>query len=253
MTLSNENTILHQQLESQRISFEKDKKLLEETIADLSTVEERAQNVQVSVQNELRKQAELAQVSIRLLLSFLPCVLCFSAQLAHEKYEKELVAHAEAVKTVSQLKHQLADAQAQARDNHTAAETARANQLSSEASWKAQKETIDQEMSDLNARCRDLTEQNSLLHKHLETVNDQATRIRQAADSASANLSSAEAQGISDDAVSELRAVIAFIRQEKDILELQLDLNKQENSRLKSHAEQLARSLDESRAHLSKV
>ncbi|KDQ20838.1 hypothetical protein BOTBODRAFT_320357 [Botryobasidium botryosum FD-172 SS1] len=233
MTLSNENTTLHQQLESQRISFEKDKKLLEETIADLSTVEERAQTVQVSVQDELRKQAELAQ-------------------LAHEKYEKELMAHAEAVKTVSQLKQQLADAQAQARDNHTAAETARANQLSSEASWKSQKETIDKEMSDLNARCRDLTEQNSLLHKHLETVNDQATRIRQAADSASANLSNAEIQGASDDTISELRAVISFIRQEKDILELQLDLNKQENSRLKSHAEQLARSLDESRAHLSK-
>lgn len=163
------------------------------------------------------------------------------------------MAHAEAVKTVSQLKQQLSEAQARARDNQTAAETARANQLSSEASWKAQKETLDKEMADLNTRCRELTDQNALLHKHLETVNDQATRIRQAADSASASLATADGQGLSDDAVAELRAVIAFIRQEKDILELQLDLNKQENSRLKAHAEQLTRSLDESRAQLSKV
>lgn len=53
---------LAQQLETVRTEFENDKRMLEATIADLSTVEDRALSTQASVQEDLRRQAQVAQV-----------------------------------------------------------------------------------------------------------------------------------------------------------------------------------------------
>ena len=51
------------QLDTTRAEFANDKRMLEATIADLSTVEDRALSNQASVQEDLRRQAQIAQVS----------------------------------------------------------------------------------------------------------------------------------------------------------------------------------------------
>ena len=56
-----------------------------------------------------------------------------------------------------------------------------------------------------------------------------------------------------DDATSELRSVVAYLRREKEIVDLQLELNKQENMRLKTQVDHLSRNLEESRTALSEV
>lgn len=56
-----------------------------------------------------------------------------------------------------------------------------------------------------------------------------------------------------DTKVSELISVVAFLRKEKDIVDLQLDLSKQENVRLKAQIEYLTQSLQETRATLAEV
>lgn len=55
---------LAQQLENARTEFENDKRMLEATIADLSTVEDRALSNQASIQEDLRRQAQVAQVRL---------------------------------------------------------------------------------------------------------------------------------------------------------------------------------------------
>lgn len=152
-----------------------------------------------------------------------------------------------------------------------AAGTAEAKLKTSENSWKQQKQALDKEMSDLNARyvyfganptltnliairCKDLSSQNAILHQHLESVSSQATRIQQVSD-ASANTTAEEGDATQDvdSKLSELRSVVSYLRREKEIVDLQLELSKQENVRLKSQIEHLSQSLEETRASLSEV
>lgn len=103
-------------------------------------------------------------------------------------------------------------------------------------------------------RCKDLSSQNAILHQHLESVSSQATRIQQVSD-ASANATAEEGDATEDvdTKLSELRSVVSYLRREKEIVDLQLELSKQENVRLKSQIEHLSQSLEETRTSLSEV
>jgi len=100
----------------------------------------------------------------------------------------------------------------------------------------------------MHHRCKDLTAHNDLLHQHLEDVSSQATRIRQAA-----GPSGEDAEDTSSSKLSELRSVVAYLRKEKEIVDLQLELSKQENTRLKVQIEHLSQNLQEVRATLAEV
>jgi nucleoprotein TPR len=103
-------------------------------------------------------------------------------------------------------------------------------------------------------RCKDLASQNNLLLQHLEDVSSQAARIRQAADSTASTLP-AEGEANEDSAtrLSELRAVVTYLRKEKEIVDLQLELSKQENARFKVQIEHLSQSLQDVRSTLAEV
>ena len=73
-------------------------------------------------------------------------------QAAEERYSREVLAHAESIKTIDNLKEQYSKAQTKARDSLADAETAQAKLISSETSWKQQKQALEQELNDLNAR-----------------------------------------------------------------------------------------------------
>jgi hypothetical protein len=104
-----------------------------------------------------------------------------------------------------------------------------------------------------SSRCKALTEQNNVLHQHLDNVSSQAARIRQAADSSVATPSEGEAADSTEAKLSELRAVINYLRKEKEIVDMQLELCKQENARLKTQIGHLTRDLEDTRATLSDV
>lgn len=71
--------------------------------------------------------------------------------------------------------------------------------------------------------------------------------------SSSAPTGEGEAAGDTDTKLSELRSVVAYLRKEKEIVDLQLELSKQENSRLKAQIEHLSQSLEDTRTTLSEV
>jgi nucleoprotein TPR len=102
-------------------------------------------------------------------------------------------------------------------------------------------------------RCKDLSSQNSILHQHLESVSSQAARIRQAADSTATPGVEGETSDDIDTKLSELRSVVAYLRKEKEIVDLQLELSKQENGRLKAQIDHLSQNLEETRTALSEA
>ena len=102
-------------------------------------------------------------------------------------------------------------------------------------------------------RCKDLSDQNNLLHQHLESVSNHAARIKQAATSSAAESGDAEASDDTDTKLTELRSLVTYLRKEKEIIELQLELSKQENTRLKTQIDHLSQNLDETRKALSEV
>ncbi|KAF7966386.1 hypothetical protein HWV62_38881 [Athelia sp. TMB] len=224
---------LQRTLDTERSSWLADKRTLEDTIVDLSTSEKDSESNRTLRENDARQQEERATA-------------------AEERYTREVIAHAESIKSIESLKQQLSAVQVASRDNLVAAETAAAKLAASENSWKQQKQALDKEMSDLNARCKDLSSQNAILHQHLESVSSQATRIQQASDaSTNAATDEVDATEDTDTKLSELRSVVSYLRREKEIVDLQLELSKQENVRLKSQIEHLSQSLEETRASLS--
>ncbi|TFK40767.1 hypothetical protein BDQ12DRAFT_679995 [Crucibulum laeve] len=224
---------LQKTFESERITWANDKKTLEDTIVDMSTSEKHSESDRSSREQEVHQLEERAKA-------------------AEEKYSHEVIAHAESMKSIDGLKRDLSSAQATARDNLTAAETAQAKLAASEDSWRHQKEALDKEVSDLNARYQDLVSQNAILHQHLESVSTQAARIQQAADSsATAHAGEGESTDDTDTKLGELRSVVAYLRKEKEIVDLQLELSKQENARLKAQIDHLSQTLNETRTALS--
>lgn len=207
------------------------------------------------------------------------------AKDAHEKYERELVAHADDVKRLSEVKVELDEVRATVREHQSAAEIARANLAKSEESWVRQKSVLESELNEVKKRCvlsfpsplsfsdvssrlpfcrsDELREQNSTLAQHLETASAQATQLQSRhavlSESTSQGESSADAETIEaitashNSSVEQLREVIRYLRREKDIIDLQFDFSKQEAARLKQQLEFTSRSLEEARQNLQEV
>ena len=62
-----------------------------------------------------------------------------------------------------------------------------------------------------------------MLHQHLESISTQATRIRQAADSSVLEVNDGSESKEREEKLIELRSIVAYLRKEKDIVDLQLN------------------------------
>ena len=56
-----------------------------------------------------------------------------------------------------------------------------------------------------------------------------------------------------DRRLTELRSVVSYLRKEKEIVDLQLELSKQENARFKTQVDHLTQALEETRIALTNV
>ena len=124
---------VQQNLENERKAWTEDKKLLEDTIADMSSAERNIESAQASRQGELQQLEE-------------------RAKSAEERYGREVVAHAESIKAVEELRQKLADTKLATRDATIASETALAKLSTSEISWSQHKKTLEREVTELNVR-----------------------------------------------------------------------------------------------------
>ncbi|KAJ1961387.1 Filament-forming protein, partial [Dispira parvispora] len=179
------------------------------------------------------------------------------SQEGQDKLKAEMNQHTQVVRQLDELRSQHQTVQTELQTYRKQAEVAEANLRTSQTAWEGQRQLLDQTISDLTKRTQDLENQNSLLHSHLETVSTQALRIRESAPSdtganaVDSNAVADASSNMTNKTVDELREVVRFMRQDKDILQCQNELNLQENRRLKQQLEHHVRTLEETRALLT--
>jgi nucleoprotein TPR len=149
--LKTKHSELQRNIETERALWLNDKKTLEDTIVDMSTSEKHLETDRTLRESTARELEERAKVSL-LSLNLTGPKTMLLVQAAEERYTHEVVAHAESIKAVDNLKQQLSAANTAMRDHQAAAETAQANLATSEGSWKQQKDTLTKEVADLTAR-----------------------------------------------------------------------------------------------------
>lgn len=96
----------------------------------------------------------------------------------------------------------------------------------------------------------DLKKQNALLHDALESANDQANKLRQAHAESSADNFDPD-QSVSTLPSAELGEVVRFLRKEKEIVDVQLELSRQEAARLRQSLDYANAAIDKLRTELS--
>jgi nucleoprotein TPR len=227
-SLQNEASAARQALETQRNEFEAEKHSLQTALTDFNGAEERARADHEEVRADIEKQAQLARE-------------------AHQKYETELLAHAEDIKALSALKETLERTRTEARESQKNYEISQADLSTSKVSWEAQREAVAREKDSMSQRINELVEQTTVLHQHLETLTSQVSQIRTAdgepAGDADASFSNA--------GLESLREIANHHRRDKEIAELHLEGLKQETTRLRLNLEYANRSLEETKVQLA--
>ncbi|KAL8775961.1 MAG: hypothetical protein Q9203_003820 [Teloschistes exilis] len=170
------------------------------------------------------------------------------AQQAQQNYENELVKHAEAAKALQKLRGDFNELKVQVVELKTEADSARTNLAQSEESWVDTKARYESEINDLNEGKRNLAGQNDRLHQQLETLGIQIANLqkRSASDGPELPGDSGVSSGLDN-----LQEVIRYLRREKEIVDVQLELSAQETKRLNQQLNYTQIQLDETRLKLN--
>jgi nucleoprotein TPR len=230
---NNELTTLRNQQSEVARQVEEEKAILEAEISRLKDEDERHATAAQFHQQDLRAQAAIATK-------------------AQQDYENELVKHAEATKLLQELRAEHNQLKTQSASLKADAESARATLSQNESSWEERRQHFEQELKELRTRRDDLNAQNKLLHQQLEDVGAQVAALQQSriTNGESLDFGSSAAESSNDRAADGLRELNAFLRREKEIVEVQYDLKVQEAKRLQQKLDYAQSQLDESRLKL---
>ncbi|KAE9373455.1 hypothetical protein N431DRAFT_228777 [Stipitochalara longipes BDJ] len=230
---NNELTTLRNQQSEVARQAEEEKTLLEAEISRLKDEDERHATAAKFHQQDLRAQAAIATK-------------------AQQDYENELVKHAEATKLLQDLRAEHNQLKTASVSLKADAESARAALNQNESSWEERRQHFEQELKELRTRRDDLNAQNKLLHQQLEGVGSQVAALQQsrATHGETVDFGSSAAESSNDRAADGLRELNAFLRREKEIVEVQYDLKVQEAKRLQQKLDYAQSQLDESRLKL---
>eukprot|EP00842_Homolaphlyctis_polyrhiza_P006575 jgi/Hompol1/6919/HPOL_000686-RA len=226
---------MEQRLTEERASHLEEKQILENRIQNLEKSEELNARAQAELSEDVNRHKE-------------------ESRKAQENYEREIIAHSNAIQTVSSLRKSLSDAIERAATAEADLAAARSNLESTNSSHAATRAKLEEQIQELDKRIQDLTEQNNLLHSQFDQMSQMAHRS--IADSGDIN--SIESSTLNDQesvadqrkTLDDLREVIRFLRREKSILETRLEVASQESQRLAFQMDHTQRSLDETRAVL---
>lgn len=170
------------------------------------------------------------------------------AQQAQQNYENELVKHAEAAKALQLVRSQFNELKIRMVELKTEAESARASLAQSEESWVESKDRYETELSEVRQGKENLIAQNNLLHKQLEDVSSQISNLRKRTTIGESENSN-NAEPAPD--LENLHEVIKYLRREKEIVDVQLELSTQEVKRLKQQLDYTQSQLDDTRLKLN--
>ena len=166
---------------------------------------------------------------------------------AQQNYENELVKHAEAAKALQQVREQLNEHKMRLVELKTEAESARTNLASNEQSWTEARERYERELEIIKSSKNELQNQNNRLHQQLENLSNQVSNLQKRPAS---DFDGFDAQTPTSD-LDNLHEVIKYLRREKEIVDVQLELSVQEAKRLKQQLDYTQSQLDDSRLKLN--
>ena len=210
------------QLQEQKFAFEAE-------IAKLRDEDERHATAAQYHQEDLKAQAEIAQQ-------------------AQQNYENELVKHADAAKALQKVRSDFNDLKVHVVELKTEAESARTTLSQSEESWLDSKARYEQELEDVREGKQSLTEQNNRLHQQLETLSTQIANLQARPIPNESDQSEDQA---TNSGLANLQEVIKYLRREKEIVDVQLELSAQEAKRLKQQLDYTQSQLDDTRLRLN--
>jgi len=171
------------------------------------------------------------------------------AKQAQANYENELVKHADAAKSLHNLRAELSQIKLEAVELNTARDSAHSRLSQSEESWTEAKFRYERELVEIKTRRDDVNAQNRLLHEQLENVNVQIAKIQRARSSGAMTVSSDGASTVP--LTDNMQELIKYLRREKEIVDVQFELSSQEAKRLRQQLDQTQIQLDDARLKLS--
>lgn len=167
------------------------------------------------------------------------------AQQAQQNYENELVKHAEAAKALQSVREQINELRLQTIQLKTEAESARASLREGKELWAEAKDRYEKELRSVKEGKDNLQVQNNRLHQQLENLSDQISSLHK----------NGEKDEFVDDGpksnTDNMQEVIKYLRREKEIVDVQLELSTQEAKRMKQQLDYIQSQLDETRLKLN--
>ncbi|PLB50146.1 putative filament-forming protein [Aspergillus steynii IBT 23096] len=207
--------------------LEEQKTALETEITRLKDENERQVTSSQFHQDDIKAQAEIAQH-------------------AQQNYEAELVKHADAAKNLQLVRSEANQLRLELVEVRTKADTYQKDLTQKEESWNELKEKYEGELTELHKRREEVLHQNNLLHTQLENITNQITALKR--DRASIP-EEEQGEAVAPD-LENLQEVIKYLRQEKEIVDVQYHLSTQESKRLRQQFEYTQSQLDEARLKL---
>ena len=169
------------------------------------------------------------------------------AQQAQQNYESELIKHGDAAKALQKVRADYNELSLEVAGIKAEAESARTSLSQSEQSWVESRERYEREVAELKASRENLTAQNNRLHQQLENITAQISFLSKRV--------STDAENAGDDVpasnLENLQEVINYLRREKAIVDVQLELSTQGEKRLKQQLDYAQRQLDDTRLRLN--
>ena len=169
------------------------------------------------------------------------------AQQAQQNYENELVKHADAAKALQKVRSDHNELKLEIKALKTEAESARKSLTQSEDSWAGSREGYEREIAELKIGRENLTAQNNHLYQQIETLSAQLASFKKHSSSGDEGSS----ENIPASGLENLQEVIKYLRREKEIVDVQLELSTQEGKRLKQQLDYSQSQLDDTRLRLS--
>ena len=169
------------------------------------------------------------------------------AQQAQHNYEDELVKHADAAKALQKARSDYNELKLEIKALKTDADSARKSLNQNKESWARSRDAYERELTELKTGRENLTAQNNHLHQQIENYSTQVTNLKKRA------LSGDEGSGEDTPAsgLGNLQEVIKYLRREKEIVDVQLELSTQEGKRLRQQLDYAQSQLDDTRLRLS--
>jgi nucleoprotein TPR len=167
------------------------------------------------------------------------------AKRAQEDYDHELKKHAQAMERLEKMREQRDQLQSEITQYKTQAEAAHTALEQSQEHWKSTEGRYEEQIAEAKRRHDDLKQYNQTLLKQFDEYKEQINSLK--SDRSAATTGDAGSGGAGS---SNLQEIETYLRREKEILEVQLNLKVQESKRLEQQLTHAQGQLDQTREKL---